>query len=399
MEEWNSPFSGEEIDRAVENGLHALRTDGATAMTEEQKSALLRQLMAVGVNAQEWSEGQKAQARRNIGAGEGAGGVIASATEPTDPAVSVWINTSGSTPVLYVRNTAGTWYPVPGLVGPAGPATGVNPNLLDNWYFGNPVNQRGQTSYSLNAYTIDRWHGTRALVEVGAQGVSIAWNQASGSACYIYQRFDGGALAGRTVTLSLLLRNKVFTMVTGKFPALGEATLVTPYIVVDGYVVSATLAAETATTKPFVSITTTSPTPIPLLAVKLELGDTQTLAHQDADGNWVINEIPDYGEQLARCQRYYQNVGVYSGAISCWSNTSSSASISVPLSVPMRAQPSLTITNITALASNTSGKTINRYYVSDYSSDTSTMRIRLETDSWSVGAGVFIGKITLTADL
>ena len=41
-------------------------------------------------------------------------------------------------------------------------------------------------------------------------------------------------------------------------------------------------------------------------AIKLELGDTQTLAHQNADSNWVLNEIPDYGEQLARCQRYFQ---------------------------------------------------------------------------------------------
>ena len=41
-------------------------------------------------------------------------------------------------------------------------------------------------------------------------------------------------------------------------------------------------------------------------AAKLELGSQQTLAHQDADGNWVLNEIPDYGEQLARCQRYFQ---------------------------------------------------------------------------------------------
>lgn len=41
-------------------------------------------------------------------------------------------------------------------------------------------------------------------------------------------------------------------------------------------------------------------------AIKLELGSQQTLAHQDADGNWVLNEIPDYGEQLARCQRYFQ---------------------------------------------------------------------------------------------
>ena len=46
-------------------------------------------------------------------------------------------------------------------------------------------------------------------------------------------------------------------------------------------------------------------------AVKLALGSQQTLAHQDADGNWVLNEIPDYGEQLARCQRYFQ---LYSSA-------------------------------------------------------------------------------------
>ena len=34
---------------------------------------------------------------------------------------------------------------------------GVNPNLLDNWYFGNPVNQRGQTEYTGGGYTVDRW--------------------------------------------------------------------------------------------------------------------------------------------------------------------------------------------------------------------------------------------------
>ena len=48
-----------------------------------------------------------------------------------------------------------------------------------------------------------------------------------------------------------------------------------------------------------------------LKAIKLELGSQQTLAHQDADGNWVLNEIPGYGEQLARCQRYFQ---LYSSA-------------------------------------------------------------------------------------
>ena len=38
-------------------------------------------------------------------------------------------------------------------------------------------------------------------------------------------------------------------------------------------------------------------------AVKLELGDTQTLAHQE-NGKWVLNEMPNYAEELAKCQRY-----------------------------------------------------------------------------------------------
>ena len=38
-----------------------------------------------------------------------------------------------------------------------------NKNLLDNWDFTNPVNQRGQTSYTVSGgdasriYTVDRW--------------------------------------------------------------------------------------------------------------------------------------------------------------------------------------------------------------------------------------------------
>ena len=43
-----------------------------------------------------------------------------------------------------------------------------------------------------------------------------------------------------------------------------------------------------------------------IIAIKLEFGSTQTLAHQDSSGNWILNEIPDFGEQLARCQRYYR---------------------------------------------------------------------------------------------
>lgn len=46
---------------------------------------------------------------------------------------------------------------------------------------------------------------------------------------------------------------------------------------------------------------------IKLVAAKLELGDMQTLAHNEGD-KWVLNEIPDYGEQLARCMYYAEKV-------------------------------------------------------------------------------------------
>ena len=39
------------------------------------------------------------------------------------------------------------------------------------------------------------------------------------------------------------------------------------------------------------------------IAVKLEIGDKQTLCYQDSSGLWQLFEIPDYGDTLARCQR------------------------------------------------------------------------------------------------
>ena len=74
-------------------------------------------------------------------------------------------------------------------------------------------------------------------------------------------------------------------------------------------------------------------------AVKLELGSVQTLAHQDANGSWVLNEIPDYGEQLRRCQRYY----IEGDAIAVYSNGGAWA-VTCPIS--MRAAPSVKYSNV-----------------------------------------------------
>jgi hypothetical protein len=55
-----------------------------------------------------------------------------------------------------------------------------------------------------------------------------------------------------------------------------------------------------------------------VIAVKLELGSEQTLAHNEGTEEspvWVLNEIPDYGEELAKCQRYYQRISFGANAI------------------------------------------------------------------------------------
>lgn len=81
-------------------------------------------------------------------------------------------------------------------------------------------------------------------------------------------------------------------------------------------------------------------------AVKLELGSQQTLAHQDADGNWVLNEIPDYGEQLRRCQRYLIDIAGKYPIIQSFGSSGSWFSVQLPCD--MRTTPSF----ITQDASN-----------------------------------------------
>ena len=178
---------------------------------------------------------------------------------------------------------------------------GVNPNLLDNWYFGRPVNQRGQTEYTAGgAYTLDRWwaqYDTTLSIVDGGIKIGGKWD---------VQQYFETTLPNATYTLSLLYKDR-----TGSDPLrllIGNRT--------DGDLAqteskdaSGILSVTFSTAKSnkvnfgFTGSTDNSAT---IIAIKLELGSTQTLAHQDSSGNWILNEIPDFGEQLARCQRYYR---------------------------------------------------------------------------------------------
>ena len=128
-----------------------------------------------------------------------------------------------------------------------------NPNLLDNWYFGNPVNQRN-VSGTIDAvgYFLDRWKLVSGSVTIGSNGI---------------------ALNG---TIAQILETAVGTDVTA-------SALTTEGVVVASYDNNSKTISLTGTGQTFV-------------AAKLELGSQQTLAHQE-NGVWVLNEIPDIDEK------------------------------------------------------------------------------------------------------
>ena len=223
-----------------------------------------------------------------------------------------------------------------------------NPNLLDNWYFGNPVNQRGQTEYADAGYTIDRWkfpstESVQPALKMVDGGIQIAYQ--------LYQYLDEyvtKGIIGKSVTVSILFARG--TLFCNSFDISESERLVCP-VDVNSYGVLRCLLVIDPNNLPksFLRIEPSAGGSLSdaILAVKLELGTQQTLAHQDANGNWVLNEIPDYGEQLRRCQRYFVNFNPYkmpwfamppavTGKVT---ETEAKAFSAVPLPVAMRAEP------------------------------------------------------------
>lgn len=202
-------------------------------------------------------------------------------------------------------------------------ATKVQPcnrNLLDNWYFGNPVNQRDVSgTISSAGYFLDRWKLASGSVTINADGITL-----NGTMQQVLETAPVG-----TVTASALTQAGVGDVV----PAYDSASK-TVTVTADGK---------------------------KLVAVKLELGPQQTLAHQE-DGVWVLNEIPDYGEELTKCMRYLQVLAAPydtsgNGVAIGYANNTVDLWVPIPLAVPMRISPTPTVPTGAALfkAGKTSG--------------------------------------------
>lgn len=200
-----------------------------------------------------------------------------------------------------------SWMPSAADVGAVDGATGQgsavrisNRNLLDNGDFRNPVNQRGQTSYTGNGYGIDRWrvstNNSTAAVSVGDGCIDFT-SDASGT--YINFTSTVEKVQPGNYTLSFLVddhtKAQQIYVQGGASASVFDSNLLTlPFSVAETSAIAVGIQKKAASST------------LKIYAAKLEPGSVSTLAHQES-GVWVLNDPPpNYAEELAKCQRYYQ---------------------------------------------------------------------------------------------
>ncbi len=240
----------------------------------------------------------------------------------------------------------------------------VNPNLLDNWYFANPVNQRNGyivpagveyykvdgfvpqgpipetvrvdyidyagsaifnhggvpcyvpkgggyvRGYTGSGYTVDRWKLDIDIGTVTVESDGIVLDGGS-TGCTLYELQEPAWLSmleGQILTFSAMYTILSQTGSPGGFGTTVPGSYVARCIF-GGSVGAKNVASGSAVMPTNLQSVSWFYIPagckIKIHAVKVELGSTQTLAHKE-NGVWVLNEIPDFGEQLRRCQRYFE---------------------------------------------------------------------------------------------
>ena len=309
------------LTAAIANAVTAAQNAAASATAAAQSAVEAATLVegAVKYNTtQTLTDAQKQQARDNIGA-----------------------------PAPY---TAGDNIAISGSV----IATKVQPcsrNLLDNWYFGAPVNQRGKTVYSGAGYGIDRWKAEAVTPNVTT--IKDGYIELSQNALISQLLEEPYSLCGKQVTVSALTTTGLYSA-TATVPSKEELSAITTdetigvsYFAVNGNSTGYVCLQHSKEHTTKVMLRAYSGYTVGVIAVKLELGSQQTLAHQE-NGVWVLNELPDYGDELTKCMRYLQIISTPydtsgNGVAIGYANNTADLWVPIPLVVPMRISPTPTI--------------------------------------------------------
>lgn len=309
------------LTAAIANAVTAAQNAAASAMAAAQSAEEAATSVdgAVKYNAsQALSDAQKAQARANINA-------------PAPYTAGDGIAISGSAIATKVQP--------------------CNRNLLDNWYFGAPVNQRDKTTYSGAGYGIDRWKAEAVTPNVTT--IKDGYIELSQNALILQPLEEPYSLCGKQITASALTTTGLYSF-TATVPSKAELSAVTvdknlgnTHFMVDGNDVGYIDLLHTKAHNTVLRLRAFEGYTVGVLAVKLELGSQQTLAHQ-VGGAWELNEIPDYGEELTKCMRYLQVIATPydtsgNGVAIGYANNTVDLWVPIPLAVPMRISPTPTI--------------------------------------------------------
>lgn len=240
-----------------------------------------------------------------------------------------------------------------------------NENLLDNWYFVGggsqqgggqfPINQRGQTEYTGEGGTVDRWtsNASSTLASVVPDGISISVNNLPINTQWILNQLleSYSSLAGKTVTVSLALR-VTSGSVNVRFYDGTEAYISRNATSSDLSVISASgTVSNSPTQMAVIVLNQTENADFTLVAAKLELGYLSTLARKDESGNWLLNDPPpNFQQELAKCQRYFVRYSYRSkNTVGIIARSASWDRLPIPIPVPMRAKPSVSLSTETLL--------------------------------------------------
>lgn len=190
----------------------------------------------------------------------------------------------------------------------------VRPNLLDTWYFGNPVNQRGLTTKTGTGYMIDRWKSLNTDITTSLIDDYLQISTTGDYSEFCQNIEFGKKLAGKTVTVSILYQAtgsaRIYFYSSNPISQSEEMHITShdDWTLFEGRFTIPDKAFATGALR--FNICPRSKATVKIKAVKIELGSTQTLAHKEGD-TWVLNEIPDYATELLKCQRYFKRLERY----------------------------------------------------------------------------------------
>lgn len=188
------------------------------------------------------------------------------------------------------------------------PRLGKGINLLRNWYFWGggiprvgwqlPINQRGLTSYTDAGPTIDGWQQTGGTTTVDAYVVTHT--SPAGASSDFYQIVDvpiDDDFYKIPITFGIMSESNYFVSSAVIYNAYG------PVQVFYSSEFSLWLEAQSYRRVKAI-IRVHAGQSVALQAAKLELGTHGTLAERTSSAFQISDPPPDYGAELAKCQRY-----------------------------------------------------------------------------------------------